>query len=107
MSERRTLQTRGEVIEEYSRDFPAEIVEILAKNVQEIWNEPLTRTYQWASSDARYFRYEGIPTLQYGPSTAAGIHSYNETAEVLDVVNITKVYICTMLDYLNGTGEQA
>ena len=33
--------------------------------------------------------------------------SYNETAEVLDVVNITKVYICTMLDYLNGTGEQA
>ena len=85
----------------------AEIVEILAKNVQEIWNEPLTRTYQWASSDARFFRYEGIPTLQYGPSTAAGIHSYNETAEVLDVVNITKVYICTMLDYLNGTGEQA
>ena len=85
----------------------AEIVEILAKNVQEIWNEPLTRTYQWASSDARFFRYAGIPTLQYGPSTAAGIHSYNETAEVLDVVNITKVYVCTMLDYLNGTGEQA
>ena len=32
---------------------------------------------------------------------------YTATAEVLDVVNITKVYICTMLDYLNGTGEQA
>ena len=27
MSERRTLRTQGEVIEEYSRDFPAEIVE--------------------------------------------------------------------------------
>ena len=80
----------------------AEIVEVLAKNVEEIWNEPLTRTYQWASSDARFFRYAGIPTLQYGPSTPAGIHSYNETAEIKDVVNITKVYLCTILDYING-----
>ena len=31
MSERRTLQTRGEVIEEYSRDFPAEIVETYSR----------------------------------------------------------------------------
>lgn len=32
----------------------ADIVECLAENVQEIWKEPLTRTYQWASSDARF-----------------------------------------------------
>ena len=31
MSERRTLRTRGEVIEEYSRDFPAEIVETYSR----------------------------------------------------------------------------
>ena len=62
--------------------------------------EELTRTYQWASSDARFFRYAGIPTLQYGPSTPSGIHAYNETAEVKDVVNITKVYLGTILDYL-------
>lgn len=31
MSERRTLRTRGEVIEEYSRDFPAEIVETCSR----------------------------------------------------------------------------
>ena len=79
----------------------SEIVEILAKNVREIWDVTLTRTYQWASSDARYFRYAGIPTLQYGPSTASGIHAYNETAEVKDVVNIAKVYLCTILDYLS------
>lgn len=78
----------------------AEIVESLAKNVREIWSEELTRTYQWASSDARFFRYAGIPTLQYGPSTPSGIHAYNETAEVKDVVNITKVYVGTILDYL-------
>lgn len=47
------------------------------------------------------FRYAGIPTLQYGPSTPSGIHSYNETAEVTDVVNIAKVYLCTIVDFLN------
>ena len=31
MSERRTLQTRGEVIEEYSREFPVEIVETYSR----------------------------------------------------------------------------
>ena len=31
MSERRTLRTQGEVIEEYSRDFPAEIVETYSR----------------------------------------------------------------------------
>ena len=48
-----------------------------------------------------FFRYAGIPTLQYGPSTPSGIHSYNETAEVTDVVNIAKVYLCTIVDFLN------
>lgn len=31
MNERRTLRTQGEVIEEYSRDFPAEIVETYSR----------------------------------------------------------------------------
>lgn len=47
MSERRTLQTRGEVIEEYSRDFPAEIVEIysrpLPRAVEPVPTEPTPR----------------------------------------------------------------
>ena len=107
----RIIQESGVTDVEYSfswRSEPnctpraSEIVERLAQNVQEIWKEPLTRTYQWASSDARFFRYAGIPTLQYGPSTPSGIHSYNETAEVIDVVNITKVYLCTIVDYINN-----
>ncbi len=47
MSERRTLQTRGEVIEEYSRDFPAEIVEIYSRPlpgaVEPVPTEPTPR----------------------------------------------------------------
>lgn len=79
-----------------------EIVEIVAENVEEVWGETLNRTYQWASSDARFFRYAGIPTLQYGPANLEGIHAYNETVDVQDVINAAKIYICTMVDFLNG-----
>ena len=48
MSERRTLQTRGEVIEKYSRDFPAEIVEIYSRPlpgaVEPVPTEPTPRS---------------------------------------------------------------
>ena len=79
-----------------------EIVEIVAGHVADIWGEPLARTYQWASSDARFFRYAGIPTLQYGPANLEGIHAYNETVDVQDVINAAKIYICTITDFLNG-----
>lgn len=79
-----------------------EIVEIVADHVAKIWGEPLARTYQWASSDARFFRYAGIPTLQYGPANLEGIHAYNESVDVQDVVNAAKIYTCTIIDYLNG-----
>ena len=61
-----------------------------------------SRTYQWASSDARIFRYAGIPTIQYGPANLEGIHAYNETVDVQDVVNATKIYVCAIVDYLNA-----
>ena len=77
-------------------------MEAVARNVQEVWGEPLNRTYQWASSDARFFRYAGIPALQYGPANLEGVHAYNETVDVEDAVNAAKIYICTMTDYLNG-----
>ncbi|RGX55579.1 M20 family peptidase [Anaerotruncus sp. AF02-27] len=81
-------------------DQKAEIVEAVAQNVQEVWGEPLNRTYQWASSDARFFRYAGIPTLQYGPANLEGVHAYNETVDVQDVINAAKVYIGAITDYL-------
>lgn len=85
-----------------STDQKAEIVEAIARSVEEVWGEPLNRTYQWASSDARFFRYAGIPTLQYGPANLEGIHAYNETVDVEDAVNAAKIYLCAIIDYLNG-----
>lgn len=79
----------------------APIVETLSRNVREVSGITLARTYQWASSDARYFRYAGIPTMQYGPSNTEGIHTYNETVDCADLIMAAKVYAGTILDFLN------
>lgn len=85
-----------------STNRKAAIVEAVAQNVQRVWGEPLNRTYQWASSDARFFRYAGIPTLQYGPANLEGIHAYNETVDVKDVINAAKIYTGSIIDFLNS-----
>lgn len=81
-------------------DVKSEIVQTVSNNVKEAIGIELEKTYQWASSDARFFRYAGIPTLQYGPAILEGIHAYNECVKVEDVINCTKVYIGTIIDYL-------
>jgi len=83
-------------------DVDSEIVETVAKNVKEAIGIDLERTYQWASSDARFFRYAGIPTLQYGPARLEGIHAYNECVDVKEVIDCTKVYIGTIIDFLGA-----
>jgi succinyl-diaminopimelate desuccinylase len=80
----------------------AAIVATVAQNVHAVSGIQLARTYQWASSDARYFRYAGIPTMQYGPSNTEGIHSYNETVDVADLIIAAKVYAGTIIDFLNN-----
>ena len=82
-------------------DAAADIVETLSHNVHEVSGVKLARTYQWASSDARYFRYAGIPTMQYGPSNTEGIHTYNETVDIADLITAAKVYAGTILEFLN------
>lgn len=81
-------------------DINSEIIETVASNVKEIFNIDLERTYQWASSDARFFRDANIPTLQYGPANLSGIHAYNESVDVKEVIDCTKVYIGTIIDYI-------
>lgn len=77
------------------------IVRVTAANVEQMLGRPATTTFQWASSDARYFRLAGIPTLQYGPANLEGIHGYNESVDIEDVITATKVYLGTMVDYLS------
>ena len=76
------------------------IVKTLVKNAESVWNKRVIPAYQWASSDARYYRLKGIPTLQYGPSNTEGIHSYNEDVDIVDVINAAKIYVGVICDLL-------
>jgi len=62
------------------------------KKIFKKYNMRLDTTFQWASSDARYFRYRDIPTIQYGPATLEGIHSYNERIKINDIIFAGRIY---------------
>ena len=79
----------------------SKIIQILKENIKEIENKDLDLTYQWASSDAKFFRKAGTPTIQFGPSVLEGIHSFNEKVKIDDIVTATKVYLGTIIDFLN------
>ena len=81
-------------------DVNSEIVKSAVENAETIWQKKVIPAYQWASSDARYYRIKGINTIQYGPANTAGIHSYNEDVDVEDIINSTKVYLGIMSDLL-------
>lgn len=83
-----------------STSIDAPIVKAIKKNAEEIWNIKVLPAYQWASSDARYYREKGIPTIQYGPANTEGIHSYNENVDIQDVINANKIYLLSLCDLL-------
>ena len=49
-------------------DEDAAIVQTVKKSAEVLWGIDVIPAYQWASSDAREYRAQGIPTIQYGPS---------------------------------------
>lgn len=77
------------------------IVATTLKAIKEIVGIDAMAAYQWASSDTRYFREAGIPTIQYGPSRTEGIHNYDESLPVEDLYTFVKVYLSIILDLLS------
>ncbi len=77
------------------------LVKSVVDNAQQIWNKKVVAAYQWASSDAKFYRAKNIPTIQYGPANTEGIHAYNEDVDVIDIINSTKVYFGIMADLLD------
>lgn len=70
-------------------------------NISYVKNKKAYGVLQWACSDARYFRQNNIPVLQYGPAILETIHGFNERAEVEDILDCAKVYILTAVDFLS------
>ena len=81
-------------------DEDAAIVQTVKKNAEALWGIDVIPAYQWASSDAREYRAQGIPTIQYGPSNTEGIHSYNENVDIEDAVNAGRIYILSLCDLM-------
>lgn len=84
-------------------DDTTDLVQSLVQNAEEVFKKTVTPAYQWATSDARYYRYAKIPTIQFGPANLEGIHSYNEDVDIEDVVKSTKVYVAVLVDLLQIT----
>lgn len=97
-----TLEFKWNCEANYTEDT-TDLVQSLVKNAEAVWQRKVTPAYQWATSDARYYRYIDIPTIQFGPANLGGIHSYNEDVDIEDVVNSTKVYLAVLIDLLNIT----
>lgn len=54
-----------------------------------------------ATDDASFFIREGIPTIPaFGPGLLTCAHKPNETVKIKDVIDATKIYSLTALDYL-------
>lgn len=79
-------------------DHEDPLVLSVKKNVEAFLGTEVVPAYQWASSDARDYRKLGISTIQFGPSNTVGIHSYNETVEIADVVTAAKAYVAAICD---------
>jgi succinyl-diaminopimelate desuccinylase len=81
-------------------DYHAAIVKTLQGHAEKIWQATVRPAYQWASSDAKYYRDLGIPTIQFGPANLEGIHGYNEDVDIEDVVHAAEIYMLTFCDLL-------
>ncbi len=81
-------------------DVDTPLVRSTVANATEIKGETVYPAYQWATSDAKFFRYHNIPAIQYGPANSLGIHSYNEDVEIKDILDCTKVYFGVLEDLI-------
>lgn len=81
-------------------DVDTDLVRSAVDNAQAVWGRKVVPAYQWATSDAKFFRYRGIPTIQYGPANTEGIHAYNENVDIEDVVNCAKTYMGILEDLI-------
>ncbi len=76
------------------------LVQSVLENCKYVRGREIAPSYQWATSDAKYYRYQGIPTIQYGPSNNRGIHSYNENVNIEDVINCAKTHLAVLEDMI-------
>ncbi|MCD6535692.1 MAG: M20/M25/M40 family metallo-hydrolase, partial [Thaumarchaeota archaeon] len=76
-----------------------EIVKALKKVILEILGLEARPFLQIASSDARFYREKGIPTIHYGPGELETVHGYDEKIRVDDLIKASKIYAGIIAEY--------
>ena len=85
-------------------DVDSELVQSTKKNAEMITGRKMYPAYQWATSDAKYYRALGIPAIHFGPANNKGIHSYNEDVELIDVIKVAKTHFAVLEDLMGFEG---
>lgn len=81
-------------------DANSPLVQSVKANAEKITGRTIVPAYQWATSDAKYYRYLGIPTIQFGPANSRGIHSYDEDVEIADIMKCAKTHLAVLEDMI-------
>ena len=81
-------------------DPNGKMVEILQRNVELIEAHTPKTLIAMGGTDARLWRYEGIPAYVYGPY-AKGMGSTDDYVEVEEFIDIVKVHVLSAYDYLS------
>lgn len=85
-------------------DVDCELVQSAKKNAEIITGRTMYPAYQWATSDAKYYRALGIPAIHFGPANNKGIHSYNEDVELIDIIKVAKTHFGVLEDLMGFEG---
>jgi succinyl-diaminopimelate desuccinylase len=80
-------------------DPNGEMVEILQRNVQGLKGFTPTPIVSLGGTDARLWRYRGIPAYVYGPFPR-GMGSTDEHVEIDEFLHVVRVHVLSAYDYL-------
>jgi succinyl-diaminopimelate desuccinylase len=81
-------------------DPDGEMVGILKRNIKKIRGHEAKTLISMGGTDARLWRYRGIPAYVYGPYPR-GMGSANEHVEVEEFIDVVKVHVLSAYDYLS------
>ena len=80
-------------------DEKERLVEVLRKNIKQILNKDLIAEGSGPWSDMWMFIEKNIPAVNFG-CDGIGMHDKNEYVEIQSVVDVTKIYALTAIDFL-------
>lgn len=86
-------------------DVDSDLVWSAKANAETVTGRTIYPAYQWATSDAKYYRALGIPAIHFGPANNKGIHSYNEDVELIDIIKVAKTHFGILEDLMGFEGK--